>query len=299
MRASLLAVAALLLVHGAARSAEKAVVHDRAFWVSLRTHGFKVPEGESAPQLALEAASLLGSTDPELRDAVAYEAIVTWVYREQRLNAVELEQLRLTLMPSARRGLGAGVGDELFGRSFSTLVLAVLAAEDLKKPFLDARRFDSLVDLGIDALNNERDLRGFVPGKGWGHATAHCADLLKFLARSHWLRPEQQRLIVEAIAGRLRSAGLVFVWGEDARLAAALTAIASRSDADATPFSVWFKRLAAEHAALWSGPFDPVRYVPVRAQLNALSAFAADLEDLSGAGASISKLVRALRAEAQ
>jgi hypothetical protein len=122
---------------------------------------------------------------------------------------------------------------------------------------------------------------------------------LKFLARSHWLRPEQQRLIVEAIGGRLRSAGQVFVWGEDARLAAALASIASRSDADPAPFSVWFQQLSAEHAALWSGPFEPARYVPVRAQLNALNAFAADLDGAAGAGAGIGKLVRALRADTQ
>ena len=298
MRASLVAVAALLVVHEG-RAVDQAPVHERAFWVSLREDGFKVPDGESPSKLALEAAALLGSTDPELRDAIAYEAIETWVYREQRLDAAELERLRLTLIANARRGLGAAVGDELFWRSFSTLALAVLAAEDLKRPFLDAPRFDDLVHLGIDALNNERDLRGYVPGKGWGHATAHCADLLKFLARSHWLRPEQQRLIVDAIAGRLRSAGQVFVWGEDARLAAALTSIARRNDADPAPFDAWFRQLSAEHAALWSGRFDPARYVPVRAQLNALNAFAADLESASGAGARISQSVRALRAATQ
>jgi Protein of unknown function (DUF2785) len=299
MRASLLAAAALFMVHDGSRALQEPTVHERAFWVVLREDGFKVPKGESAARLALEAAALLGSTDPELRDAIAYEAIETWVYREQRLDATELERLRLTLISNARRGLGAGISDELFGRSFSTLALAVLAAEDLKKPFLDAQRFDELLALGSDALANERDLRGYVPGKGWGHATAHCADLLKFLARSHWLRPEQQRLIVDAIAGRLRSAGQVFVWGEDERLAAALAALASRSDADPALFSVWFKQLSAEHTALWSGQFDPARYVPVRAQLNAVSALAADLDGAAGPGATISKLVRALRAATQ
>src|SRR5215471_4579241 len=152
MRASLLAVAALLVVHDG-RAVDQPTVHERAFWVSLRADGFKVPEGESAARLALEAANLLRSTDPELRDAIAYEAIEIWVYRDQRLDAAELERLRLTLISNARRGLGAGVSDELFGRSFSTLALAVVAAEDLKKPFLDAQRFDALVALGIDSLN--------------------------------------------------------------------------------------------------------------------------------------------------
>jgi hypothetical protein len=287
-----------LVAYGGART-EAQTVHDRAFWVSLHAAGFALPAGESALPLALEAAALLGSTDPELRDGIAYEALATWVYGEQRLDAAELNQLRTTLTSNARRGLGEAMGDGLFLRSFSILALAVLAAEDLKSPFLNSEQFDGLVELAIDELGNERDLRGYVPGKGWGHATAHCADLVKFLARSHRLRPEQQSRMVNAIAERLRSARLVFVWGEDARLAAALTALAARSDAEPAAFLAWFKRLGAEHAALWSGPFDPVRYVPVRAQLNALAALAADLNTPTGPAASIRAALLSLRAEAQ
>ena len=296
---SALLLAGLVIVSGSARAEALSTVHDRAFWTGLRSAGFRVPQSESALPLALEAASLLASTDPELRADIAYAAIETWVYREQRLDAAELNQLRATLSANARRGLGEAPGDGLFLRSFSTLALAVLAAEDLKRPFLDSQQFDGLVDLGIEELGSERDLRGYVPGKGWGHATAHCADLLKFLARSHWLRAEQQSRMINAIAERLRSAEQVFVWGEDARLAAALTAIARRSDADPGPFLAWFKRLAAEHATLWSGAFDPGRYVPVRAQLNTLAAFAADLDATSGPQAGIRAGLRSLRAEAQ
>ncbi len=293
-----LAIAAVLAGFGSGSIGARST-HDRDFWASLRTADFRLPPEESALPLALEAAALLGSTDPELRDDIAYEAIETWVHREHRLNAAELDRLRIVLSANARRGLGDGESDGLFLRSFSLLALAVLAAEDLKRPFLDSQQFDGLIDLGIIELANERDLRGYVPGKGWGHATAHCADLLKFLARSHWLRAEQQTRIVNAIAERLRSAGLVFVWGEDARLAAALNSVASRADADPAPFLVWFKRLNEEHAALWSGQFDSVRYVPVRTQLNALSAFAADLDTDSGPGGTIRAAVRSLRAEAQ
>jgi len=296
--ALLVAAAAMLLLPGSGRT-EARTMHDRDFWVALRSSGFALPSGESALPLALEAAALLASTDPQLRDEVAYQAIETWVYREQRLNAAELERLRIILSANARHGLGEETGDGLFLRSFSLLGLAVLAAEDLKRPFLDARQFDGLLELATAELANERDLRGYVPGKGWGHATAHCADLLKFLARSHWLRPEQQSRIVNAIAERLRSGGLVFVWGEDARLAAALTSVGTRADADPAPFMLWFQRLGEEHAALWRGTFEPARYVPVRAQLNALSALAADLDVDSSTGGTIRAALRSLRAEAQ
>jgi hypothetical protein len=289
---------AVLLVCATALAAEQPAVHNKAFWLALRADGFKLPPGKPVLPLALEAAVLLGSTDPALRDAVAYEALEAWVYEERRLEAGELERLRATLATNAKRGLGEAEGEGLFLRSFSTLALSVLAAADLKQPFLTAQQFDGLVELSVEGLVGERDLRGYVAGKGWGHATAHSADLLKFLSRSPRLRREQQAQMVNAIAERLRSAGQVFVWGEDARLAAALTSLAQRADADPAPFEGWFQRLRAEHAAVWSGAFDPARYVAVRAQLNALSAFAADLEPVTGAAASIRTALQALRAAA-
>src|SRR5262249_43914542 len=147
-----------LVVFGSARAVAQPV-HDRAFWVSLHAAGFSLPPSESALPLALEAAALLGSTDPQLRDGIAYEAIETWVYRDQRLNPAELNELRATLAANARRGLGEAMADGLFLRSFSILALAVLAAEDLKRPFLDSQQFDGLVELAIEELGHERDLR--------------------------------------------------------------------------------------------------------------------------------------------
>jgi hypothetical protein len=278
---------------------DTAAAHDTAYWRALRADHFRLSPDEAVAPLALEAAALLGSTDPELRDRIAYEATVAWVYQESRLNAAELEQLRTTLVGNARRGLGEPESDGLFLRSFSTLALSVLAATDLKRPFLNQPQFDELLDVAIAELAGERDLRGYIPGKGWGHATAHTADLLKFLARSHWLRAEQQTRIVEAVAARLRTAGIVFVWGEDARLAAALASLARRVDADPGPFNAWFKRLSEEQKTAWAEPFDPSRYVAVRAQLNALSALGADLTTDSGAEAAVLTGLRTLRESAQ
>jgi hypothetical protein len=156
----------------------------------------------------------------QLRRAIGYEAPAAWVYRDHALSAPELRALFRVLLRNARRGLGGSENDTLFLRSFSILALTLFAASDLHQP-TSIRQFDALVELGVQVLTTERDLRGYVPDKGWGHATAHCADLLKFLARSARLRPAQQRQLVEAVATRTRSAGQVFVWGEDARLAVA------------------------------------------------------------------------------
>lgn len=95
----------------------------------------------------------------------------------------------------------------------------MLAAYDLKAPFMSQSAFEETLAVGIDSLTAERDLRGFEPGKGWVHATAHGADLLKFLARNQKLARGAQEKLVRAVRDRLESAGPVFAWSEDARLA--------------------------------------------------------------------------------
>jgi hypothetical protein len=82
---------------------------------------------------------------------------------DERLAPGELNQLRVVLAGNAAYRLGSAGEDSRFLRSFSILVLSVLAAEDLKTTSLDATTFNDLVDLGARALCEERDLRGYVP----------------------------------------------------------------------------------------------------------------------------------------
>jgi hypothetical protein len=252
-------------------------VHDRAFWTGLAAKEFAVPEGESAAALALEAAALLSSPDPALRDGVGYEALARWVYVDGVVPPADLEKLRRKLQAGLKNGLGETVGDATYGRSFSAIGLSILAAADLKKPWLSQEAFDDLLASATSYLVAEKDVRGFVAGGGWVHATAHTADVLKFLARSPKLTPAGQARIVEAVAVRLRTAGVVFTWGEDERLALALLSLARRKDFDPKPFEAWLASLAAENAALWkNGPaIDPAAFVPVRAQKQALVHLAA------------------------
>ena len=77
-------------------------------------------------------------------------------------------------------------------------------------------------------LAAERDLRGIEPRVGWIHATAHTADLLKFLARN----PR-------------------FTHAEDERLAAALLSVARRSDFDPAALDPWLERFVALEKRVW------------------------------------------------
>ncbi len=271
-----LAVGALVLVLALPVAAQPKS-HDRAFWTALAAKDFAVPEGESAGALALEAADLLSSPDPALRDGVGYEALARWVYRDGLVPPADLEKLRLRLQAGLKKGLGETSGDAAYGRSFSAIGLSILAAADLKKPWLGQDAFDDLLAASTAYLGAERDLRGFVAGSGWVHATAHTADVLKFLSRNSKLTPAGQARVVEAVAGRLRTAGVVFSWGEDERLALALLSLTRRKDFDPKPFEAWLAALAAENMSLWKNgaAIEPAAFVPVRAQKQALVHLAA------------------------
>jgi hypothetical protein len=235
-----------------------------------------VPEHQSVDALVLEIADLAAETDPTLRDDCGYEILAAWIYRDNLLSGEQLEALRRKLLPAMVSHIGEPENDTIFGRSFSALYLSILAAQDLRKSFLSAAAFKETLDTALRCYAGEKDLRGYVPQKGWAHATAHVADLLKFLARNPQLSLEDQKRIVIGVSERCRTAPSVFVWGEDARMAAALLSIVDRKDFDTSTFDEWFKGLIAEHKKLWTAPdINTAAYVSVRTQANVLAHLAA------------------------
>jgi Protein of unknown function (DUF2785) len=252
--------------------------HDISFWKSIAEHDFAIPAGEDAGRLALEIADLAGSPDPVLRDNCGYETLAAWIYRDHRLTPNELETLRQKLLPAVFFHIGESGNDTIFRRSFSALYMSILAAEDLKKPFLSKTAFQETLDAGLRCFAEEKDLRGYVVGKGWAHATAHVADLLKFLARNDKMSPELQKRVVLAAAQRARTANSVFVWGEDARIAAALLSLINRKDFDPSGFRDWFGALVPENRELWkSTAIEPNAYASVRVQANVLAHLSAKI----------------------
>ena len=252
--------------------------HDAAFWKAIAAHNFAVPADESVGALALEVADLAAETDPMLRDSCGYEILANWIYHKDLLSSEQLEALRRKLLPPMIFHIGESESDSVFRRSFSTLYMSILAAQDLRKSFLSDAAFRETLTTALQCHAEEKDLRGYVPEKGWAHATAHVADLLKFLARNPKLTAEDQKRIVAGAARRCRTARSVFVWGEDIRIAAALFAIADRKDFERSLFDEWFKALMAENKELWKRPnVDIAAYVSVRAQSNVLAHLAAKI----------------------
>lgn len=234
-------------------------------WLALAKRGFALPAGETATGVLVEMQPLLASSDPRLRDDVAYTAAEKWILRDRVIPPADLRRLTRLWRDGLEVGLGVAGDDRIYGRTFSALCLSLVAARDVATPFLTGEESRALLEHLLDYLSRERDLRGFDPVHGWMHAVAHTADGFKFLARGrHWLPSDLARLLAVVDAVNERH-GAVFVWGEAERVGAALHAAVRRPDADAAAFDAWLTRWTARHAALWAdGPLiDPRHYAAV------------------------------------
>lgn len=215
----------------------------RAFWVALKDSKFALPAGLARADVLKDALSLTDSEDPVLRDDVGYGLVVQWVYREQALSAAELETFTRALMKKL-------TGPTVLGRSFSALSLSLVAAAETRSRKLDDTTWNELLEAACVELETEKDLRGHDAKLGWIHATAHTADLLKFLARDERLTAAQQARIWKAWTARLDVPGALD-WGEDERLAATARSLALRADSS-IDFDAWLSSLTARWKALWA-----------------------------------------------
>ena len=218
-----------------------------------------MPAGESAFGLVSEAVSFLGSPDTEWRDDVGYGVVASCVYQKKRLTPGERRELVARLSDNLRRGIGESGTDSVLLRSFSALDLSVFAALEDADPALDEAGYRKLLDDALAYLRDERDLRGLEPQLGWIHATAHTADLLKFLARDPRFTAADQVRLLDAAWSKMTAPGTpVFTHAEDERLAAALLSVVRRPDFDPTILDPWLARFVALEKQVWSkAPPDP------------------------------------------
>lgn len=226
--------------------------HEREFWRAIAKKNYAIPAGQEAFPLAKELSGYLGSSDPELRDDLAYSMLAVWINRQKKFSPEELVILLEEWQANLRAGIGETGTDSIFKRSFSALCLSALAERDLKDPFLGEAHFRALLNATLTYLGDERDLRGFDAKKGWIHATAHTADLLAALAENKFFTKQDQEQVLKAITKRLATANEIFSYGEQDRLANVAAVIAAREDFDSEGWSSWVTEMGREDRVVWN-----------------------------------------------
>ena len=192
--------------------------------------------------LLVEMLKQIGSTDPVLRDELIYQTfcnlVMSDVLRDEQMTAMMttcLDEEHLFLR------IGEGEGDAVFKRSFSVLVVALLVHKDRQAPFLSSDLFDRAMESVFLYLQKEKDIRGYVNGKGWAHSIAHGADALDEIIRHPSFRIKMLDRCLESIQVCLLKEG-VYSDDEDERLLMAVEGLLTRGLAD-YDLANWVKQL--------------------------------------------------------
>ena len=215
---------------------------EAAFWERVAADGHRVPADQSLTDLTAELTTMLGDPDPHLRDGIAYPTLATWV--SEGVYDDLLEGLGDGMTSGLTVGLGERDTDSVFRRSFSALVLAECISRANDAHQLGPEVLLRWGDRAAGWLVRERDVRGFVPGKGWAHAVAHGADVIGVLAASPAVGRLELTVLLDVIGDRLLiQTDHRFVDGEDDRLAAATMGILRRDVVSLEVIEPWLTRL--------------------------------------------------------
>ncbi|TFE00849.1 DUF2785 domain-containing protein [Jeotgalibacillus sp. R-1-5s-1] len=189
-------------------------------------------KGELSDNLILHMITHIGSTDPVLRDELIYQAFGIYV-TENRFSDSQLHLITEQLLTQKKllSGINQSVSDDLFTRSFSALIFALLLKQDHERRFLSKDYYERIVDVVQYYVSSENDLRGYVPDKGWAHAAAHAADLLEAIALHPLTGDGELGLVIKGVAHFLTSAP-GYHDEEEERLAIAFLAYTTRFELD-------------------------------------------------------------------
>lgn len=215
-----------------------------AFWDQVKASGLEVPEDRPLKELTAELTAMLGSSDPVRRDHTAFEVLAAWTARGV------YDDLLAGLGDGMAVGLDQGLGerntDTVFRRTFSARMLAVCLERDNEQRLLPAGRVLTWGDHLAGWLVREKDLRAYVPTRGWANALGYGADALGALADSAHVALPELTVLLDVLADRLLlPAHGAVLNGEPDRLAAAAMRIVQRDEVPATVLEGWVSRIAA------------------------------------------------------
>jgi len=226
------------------------------FWEQVKANGLKVPGDRPLADLTTELTAMLGDPDPAIRDGIAFPTLATWI------SDGVYDDLLDGLGDGMAAGLGVGLGqdgtDTVFRRSFSALVLAECIARDNEAHLVPGGTMVRWGDRVASWFVRERDLRGFVAGKGWARAVAHGADAIGALALSEAMGRLELTVLLDVLADRLLLPTEYFlVHGETDRLARATMRVLRRDLVGLEVLEPWLARLSHGASPTAMGETDP------------------------------------------
>lgn len=193
---------------------------------NIKDNKYIVPDGVNPYKLSLELMEYIGDIDGKFRDELVFDILVEWIMADV-LTPEEAHEIFMIALDEKHifNGLGK-INDTVFDRTFSVEVVAciiykhrsLLSDSDILKAFNIVLKF----------YNEDRDVRGFVEGKGWAHGAAHGADALMELAQCKIIGYEGLKEILDLIYKKININYYGYINNEDERMISAVKAVLER-----------------------------------------------------------------------
>ena len=209
--------------------------------IEYMKNDWQFPADIDAEALADEMKEALASTDGILRDRLALDGfgklISSGRVSDEKCRAIfdELVSDKYLL-----NGLGKECDDSVFGRAFSGYgIFDLFEYSEGKddKIFTKDDIFQAFQAV-LKCFNEEKDLRGFVDGKGWAHSIAHNADCLAGFAGDDKLGHSELMAILLAVKERICQ-GHSSIIGEHMRLREPVLSVLDRGVINEQEFADW------------------------------------------------------------
>lgn len=238
-------------------------------------------EEDDGQELLPSMLKYIGSTDSELRDSLIYGTFCKLTNEKKWDNGLLEEVLNRCLTDEMLfNGIGGNGTDSVLTRSFTTLLIALVLYSDNESPFLTADAVDEVKRKMVDYLENEKDLRGFVPGKGWAHSIAHASDVFDELGKSRYADQEMYAELLEGLWKKAFVADSVYIHDEEERILIPILEMVKRG-MDPEILQGWLERLPAEMARQKEGLEEEKYWFLIANAKKFLKSFYIEMEDLS------------------
>ncbi|AYB38005.1 DUF2785 domain-containing protein [Brevibacillus laterosporus] len=208
--------------------------------LSIKSNDFEAPP--NAFELALEMTSSIGSPDPQLRDELIYSVFSKWIL-DGVLSPKEMSKL-LTIILNDQHlfyRIGETGTDSVFTRSFSVLLIPLILIAHKNNPFLKGEEILQIKENLFNYIAQEIDLRGYVAGKGWAHATAHAADALDDLAQCLEIEKADLQKILDVVRVKITVTQTTYLHEEDERMVTAVLSVLKRDVFTNDEIDLWIK----------------------------------------------------------
>ncbi|MFD2445495.1 DUF2785 domain-containing protein [Bacillus sp. CGMCC 1.16607] len=189
----------------------------------------------------------IGSVDSELRDTLIFNTFGKLIL-EDYLTEKQMEHILKVCLCRLFMNIGQKGNDSVFTRSFSALVIGLVLEKDSEKRFLSGDILKQATEGSIEYLKLEKDIRGYVEGKGWAHSIAHGADLLTSAIRHpnfNFTLSSECLEIIKICLFKESISGLPYVDDEDERLIFAVEALMEQGLTD-SDIEIWILKISNE-----------------------------------------------------